>query len=62
MSAICPFKNKYEQVIKEAYPKIKIVIGTHTGNEKLLQDCVKHFFSTDMAGLYKEHLSKQAQS
>ncbi len=30
MTALCPFKQKYEEVIKEAYPEIKIVMGTHT--------------------------------
>ncbi|GBF32956.1 hypothetical protein DCCM_2053 [Desulfocucumis palustris] len=30
MTALCPFKQKYEAVIKEAYPEIKIVMGTHT--------------------------------
>jgi predicted metal-binding protein len=30
MTALCPFKNKYVSAIKEAYPDIEIVEGTHT--------------------------------
>lgn len=29
MTALCPFKQKYVEVIEEAYPEIKIVMGTH---------------------------------
>jgi predicted metal-binding protein len=29
MKALCPFKEKYKQALEEAFPEIKIVIGTH---------------------------------
>ncbi|MCL6559679.1 MAG: CGGC domain-containing protein [Firmicutes bacterium] len=33
MTALCPFKNKYIEVIKEAYPGIEIVEGTHVAHD-----------------------------
>jgi predicted metal-binding protein len=29
VKALCPFKEKYEKALREAFPSIKIVIGTH---------------------------------
>jgi predicted metal-binding protein len=29
MKALCPFKEKYKTALEEAFPKIRIVIGTH---------------------------------
>jgi predicted metal-binding protein len=29
VKALCPFKEKYEKALREAYPAIRIVIGTH---------------------------------
>jgi len=29
MKALCPFLKKYEQALAEAYPEIRIIIGTH---------------------------------
>ena len=29
MTSLCPFLNKYEKAIKDAYPDLKIVRGTH---------------------------------
>ena len=29
MTALCPFIRKYQMVIKEAYPDLEIVLGTH---------------------------------
>lgn len=29
MKALCPFKEKYEKALREAFPSVKIVIGTH---------------------------------
>ena len=29
MKALCPFKEKYKQSLEDAFPEIKIVIGTH---------------------------------
>lgn len=33
MTALCPFKNKYKEVIKEAYPGIELVEGTHVPHD-----------------------------
>ena len=33
MTALCPFKEKYARVIKEAYPDVNLVMGTHTPRE-----------------------------
>lgn len=30
MTAVCPFKNKYADVIRNAYPEVKLIMGTHT--------------------------------
>jgi len=30
MVTLCPFRKKYARVIQEAYPEIKLVMGTHT--------------------------------
>ena len=29
MKALCPFKEKYREAVEQAFPKIRIVIGTH---------------------------------
>lgn len=29
MKALCPFREKYRQALEEAFPKIRIVMGTH---------------------------------
>jgi hypothetical protein len=29
VKALCPFKDKYKEAIEEAFPAIRIVIGTH---------------------------------
>jgi glutaredoxin len=29
VKALCPFKEKYKDALEEAFPKIRIVIGTH---------------------------------
>jgi len=34
MTAVCPFIHKYIKVIKEAFPKIEIVEGTHKPRDK----------------------------
>ena len=33
MIALCPFKGKYVRVIREAYPDVNLVMGTHTPRE-----------------------------
>ncbi len=40
--AICPFKAKYEKVIKEHYPNIEIVLGTH-GEREHIKEEQEHF-------------------
>jgi len=32
MTAVCPFVHKYEEVIKESFPNLEIVLGTHQPN------------------------------
>lgn len=29
MMSICPYKNKYEKVLTEAFPDVEVVVGTH---------------------------------
>lgn len=29
IKALCPFKEKYEKALREAFPSVKIVVGTH---------------------------------
>lgn len=42
MTAVCPFREKYVQVIREAYPDIKLVMGTHTPRDpKIFQGEVR---------------------
>lgn len=33
MIALCPFKEKYARIIREAYPDANLVMGTHTPKE-----------------------------
>jgi predicted metal-binding protein len=32
MTAVCPFVHKYEEIIKEKFPNLEIVLGTHQPN------------------------------
>ena len=62
MTAVCPFKQKYEQVINEAYPQIKVIMGTHYGDPEIFQDFVKDLFTANqvtMSDLFKERFEKQ---
>ena len=34
ITALCPFRENYARVIQEAYPEIKLVMGTHTPIDK----------------------------
>lgn len=44
---LCPFKEKYAKVIQEAYPGIKLVMGTHTpGDTKIFRDDVRDLLCT----------------
>jgi predicted metal-binding protein len=29
IKALCPFKEKYEKALREAFPSVKVVLGTH---------------------------------
>ncbi|MCF6245731.1 MAG: CGGC domain-containing protein [Desulfobacula sp.] len=33
----CPFKNKYEKIIKEAFPELKIVHGSHADTDESVE-------------------------
>ncbi len=33
----CPFKNKYEKVIKETYPDLKIIQGSHADSDESIK-------------------------
>ncbi|HAK60462.1 MAG TPA: CGGC domain-containing protein [Nitrospiraceae bacterium] len=46
VKTLCPFKEKYRKALQEAFPKIKIVIGTHRENvtEEEFHDRVKKLF------------------
>lgn len=55
MTAVCPFKEKYIKVIQEAYPDVKLVMGTHTPRDfKTFQNevrealCASRFNMTDI--------------
>lgn len=42
MTALCPFIKKYDTIIRENYPELVIIHGTHTPkNKKVFQDEVK---------------------
>lgn len=32
MKALCPFKEKYRRALEDAFPEVRIVIGTHEGH------------------------------
>lgn len=34
MTALCPFLNKYQSVIRKAYPDLEIILGTHVPKDK----------------------------
>lgn len=55
MVTLCPFQEKYARVIQEAYPEIKLVMGTHTPvDQKVFRDdvrdllCAQHLNMTDL--------------
>jgi len=33
VKALCPFAKKYERVLREAFPEVRIVVGTHEEKE-----------------------------
>lgn len=50
MVSLCPFLNKYLQIIKELHPDIKLIKGTHETNLTRSQFCkyVKAAFENDL--------------
>ena len=46
VKALCPFKEKYQQALKETFPAVKIVIGTHREHisDQEFQERVKKIF------------------
>jgi predicted metal-binding protein len=34
MAALCPFINKYDKIVREHYPELEIIHGTHTPKDK----------------------------
>ncbi|NHM28802.1 CGGC domain-containing protein [Desulfofundulus sp. TPOSR] len=62
MTALCPFKNRYMEVIKEAYPGLEVVEGTHTPRDfKVFQGEVKELLCAtrvDMTDLIKSRPGK----
>ncbi len=51
MTALCPFKEKYVTVIKEVYPDIKLVMGTHSPRDvKEFQEEVRNLLCASRAG------------
>lgn len=52
MTALCPFKDKYVKVIREAYPEIKLVMGTHTPiDPKVFQEDVRDLLCAQRADM-----------
>ncbi len=50
MTALCPFLKKYEKVIREKYPDMKIVHGTHRpGGKIVFQEKVKELLCPSVA-------------
>jgi hypothetical protein len=36
MTALCPFINKYDKIIRDNYPELEIIHGTHRPRDKEL--------------------------
>ncbi|KPK29781.1 MAG: hypothetical protein AMK70_15240 [Nitrospira bacterium SG8_35_1] len=49
IKALCPFKSKYKKALEEAFPNIRIVLGTHQVSikDKDYRNKVKRLFSQD---------------
>ena len=67
MIALCPFLKKYQAVVKEAYPDLEIVLGTHIPKDKdqFRQDvrellCPTVSATQDMNDIIKGTLKKKA--
>lgn len=52
MTAVCPFINKYSEIIKQAYPNIELVMGTHKPGDKIMfQKGVKELLCQTLASV-----------
>jgi predicted metal-binding protein len=52
MTALCPFINTYSEIIKEEYPNIEVVMGTHTpGDRVMFQKGVKELLCQTLAAV-----------
>ena len=66
MTALCPFLKKYQAVIAESYPDLKVILGTHIlKDKKQFRDDVKELLCPtvsevqDMNDIIKGTLQKQ---
>ena len=69
MTALCPFLKKYQSVIRDAYPDLEIIMGTHIPKDKELfrQDVQELLCPTgvniqDMNDLIKGRLKRSEKS
>ena len=53
MKALCPFTGKYKKALEEAFPEIKIVVGTHAVavEPEKYREKVKKLFSQEKKGM-----------
>ncbi len=52
MTALCPFIKKYSEIIKEEYPNIELVMGTHQpGDRTMFQKGVKELLCQTLASV-----------
>jgi len=60
IKALCPFKSKYKKALEEAFPNIRIVLGTHQVSikDKDYRNKVKRLFSQDRKSMVDVILKK----
>jgi predicted metal-binding protein len=52
MTALCPFIKKYSDIIKEEYPNIELVMGTHRPGDRIMfQEGVKELLCQTLASV-----------
>ncbi|HDH06063.1 MAG TPA: CGGC domain-containing protein [Nitrospirae bacterium] len=61
IKALCPFRKMYEKALKEAYPDIAIVIGTHQERitEQKYRERIKKLFSSKKKTMVDLILNKE---
>jgi len=49
LTALCPFKEKYKKALKEKFPEIRIVMGTHKSSltPEAFREKIKKLFNQD---------------